>query len=89
MLDRGGTVRAAARAVGVPEDAGYNWLRNSGLMMQRAAPRRYTAEEKVEFLRLVAQRQVIAAVAVELEIHRPPPTPGRGRRESSPAKRER
>ena len=69
--DRKDTVRAAARAVGVPEDAGYNWLRNSGLTMQRAAPRRYTAEEKVEFLRLVAQRQVISTVAVELGIHRP------------------
>ncbi|OMQ25317.1 hypothetical protein BK799_31060 [Rhodococcus sp. D-1] len=27
LLDRGGTVRAAARAVGVHENAGYNWLR--------------------------------------------------------------
>lgn len=36
LLDKGGTVRAAARAVGVHQDAGYNWLRKSGLTMQHA-----------------------------------------------------
>ena len=29
ILDRGGTVRAAARAAGVHENAGYNWLRKT------------------------------------------------------------
>ena len=29
LLDKGGTVRAAARTVGVHEDAGYNWLRKT------------------------------------------------------------
>ncbi|WP_336873970.1 transposase [Rhodococcus qingshengii] len=47
LLDRGGTVRAAARAVGVHEGAGYNWLRKNGLAMARAAPRTYLADLKV------------------------------------------
>ena len=55
LLDRGGTVRAAARAVGVHENAGYNWLRKPGLTMARAAPRTYPAELKAEFLRLVRE----------------------------------
>ena len=49
LLDKGGTVRAAARAVGVHQDAGYHWLRNSGLTMQRATPRTYAPEDKAEF----------------------------------------
>jgi len=71
ILDRGGTIRAAARAVGVNENAGYNWLRKTGLTMQRAAPRIYSSEVKEEFLRLVRERQIISTVARELDIHRP------------------
>jgi IS30 family transposase len=71
LLDRGGTVRAAARAAGVHEDAGYNWLRKTGLTMQRASPREYSVELKAEFLRLVRERQIISTVAPELGIHRP------------------
>lgn len=71
VLDRGGTVRAAALAVGVHENAGYNWLRNTGLTMQRAAPRVYSPELKEQFLRLVHERQIISTVARELGIHRP------------------
>jgi transposase-like protein len=71
VLDRGGTVRAAARAVGVHENAGYNWLRRTGLTMQRATPRVYPAELKADFLRLVRERQIISTVARELGIHRP------------------
>ena len=71
LLDKGGTVRAAARAVGVHENAGYNWLRKTGLTMARAAPRTYPAELKAEFLRLVREREIISTVAHELGIHRP------------------
>lgn len=71
VLDRGGTVRAAALAVGAHENAGYNWLRNTGLTMQRAAPRVYSPELKEQFLRLVHERQIISTVARELGIHRP------------------
>jgi IS30 family transposase len=71
VLDRGGTVRAAAKAVGIPENAGYNWLRHTGLTMQRATPRVYSAELKAEFLRLVRERQIISTVARELGIARP------------------
>jgi transposase-like protein len=70
LLDRGGTVRAAARALGVNENAGYNWLRKTGLTMKRAAPRIYPPELKTEFLRLVSERQIISSVAVELGIQR-------------------
>jgi IS30 family transposase len=66
LLDMGGTVRAAARAVGVHQDAGYNWLRNSGLTMQRATPRKYTAEDKAEFFRRLAANPNVSAVAREL-----------------------
>nr|THJ66120.1 hypothetical protein EU244_28225 [Rhodococcus qingshengii] len=71
LLDRGGTVRDAARAVGVHENAGYNWLRKTGLTMARAAPRPYPAELKAEFLRLVREREIISTVAHDLGIHRP------------------
>lgn len=71
ILDRGGTVRAAARAAGVHENAGYNWLRKTGLTMQRATPRIYPPELKEEFLRLVRERQIISTVARELGIRRP------------------
>ncbi|SNS45572.1 Transposase [Micrococcales bacterium KH10] len=71
ILDRAGTIRAAARAVGVNENAGYNWLRKTGLTMQRAAARIYSPEVKEEFLRLVRERQIISTVARELDIHRP------------------
>ena len=66
LLDKGGTVRAAARAVGVHQDAGYNWLRNSGLTMQRAAPRTYSPEDKAEFFRRLADNPNVSAVAREL-----------------------
>lgn len=71
LLDKGGTVRAAARADGVHEDAGHNWLRKTGLTMQRATPRQYSPELKAEFLRLVRERQIISTVARELGIHKP------------------
>lgn len=63
LIDRGGTVRAAATAAGVHPAAAYTWLRQAGLTMQRASPRRYSAEEKAEFFRLVAIHQNVAKVA--------------------------
>jgi IS30 family transposase len=66
LIDRGGTVRAAAKAVGVHEDAAYTWLRNAGLTMQRATPRKYTEQDKAEFFRLLALRPNVSAVAREL-----------------------
>lgn len=66
LLDKGGTVRAAARAIGVHQDAGYNWLRNSGLTMQRATPRTYSPEDKAEFFRRLADNPNVSAVAREL-----------------------
>jgi transposase, IS30 family len=72
-------VRAAAKVVGVHEDSAYTWLRYAGLSMQRATPRKYSDELKAEFLRLVAERQIISTVARELGIHRPRRTRGRAK----------
>jgi IS30 family transposase len=66
LLDMGGTVRAAARAVGVHQDAGYNWLRDCGLTMRRATPRKYSAKDKAEFFRRLARNPNVSAVAREL-----------------------
>ena len=39
LLDRDGSVRAAADAVGVNVHAAYSWIRQAGLAMQRRAAR--------------------------------------------------
>lgn len=66
MVDRGGTVRAAAAAAEVHESAAYTWLRNAGLTMQRATPRMYSAEEKAEFFRRLSANPNVSAVAKEM-----------------------
>lgn len=66
LIDNGGTARAAARACGVNPDAAYNWLRQAGLSMLRSTPRTYSAEEKEEFFRRLAENPNVSAVAREL-----------------------
>ncbi len=70
LIDRGGTVRAAAEAVGVPAGAAYSWVRAAGLSMQRAKPRVYTDEEKAEFFRRLELTPNVSAVARELGYRR-------------------
>ena len=70
LLDRGGTIRAAAKAVAVHEAAAYSWVRAAGLTMGRPAARVYTAEEKAEFFRLLEERPNVSAVARELGFNR-------------------
>ena len=70
LLDRGGTVRAAAAAVGVSADIGYRWCRRAGVSSPRGRPRSYTVEEKAEFFRLLQLRGNVSAVARELGLHR-------------------
>lgn len=70
ILDRGGTVRAAARSAGVSEHAAYRWVSASGLSMFRATPRQYTAEEKADFFRRLAVNPNVSAVAKEMGIPR-------------------
>lgn len=70
LLDRGGTIRAAARAAGVHEQAAYSWVRAAGLTMGRPPARVYTAEEKAEFFRLLEERPNVSAVAKELGFKR-------------------
>ena len=66
LIDRGGTVRAAAAAAGVHEDAAYRWLRQAGLSMNRATPRSYSEQDKAEFFRRLALNPNVSAVAREL-----------------------
>ena len=70
LIDKGGTVRAAAKAAGVGEAAAYRWMRQAGLSMQRATPRTFSAEEKAEFFRRLALNPNVSAVAKELGITR-------------------
>ena len=71
LLDKGGSVRAAAEAAGVHPEAAYSWVRQAGLTMQRTAPRKYSAAQKADFLRVATERMNISAAARELGIHRP------------------
>ena len=70
LVDRGGSVRAAAVAAGVSQDAAYRWMRQAGLSMQRATPRQYSKEQKDEFFRLIAADPNVAAAARALGITR-------------------
>ena len=66
LIDKGGTVRSAAKAVGVHEDAAYRWLRQAGLSMQRATPRKFSERDKAEFFRRLALNPNVSAIAREL-----------------------
>lgn len=66
LMDRGGTVRAAAEAAGVHPEAAYTWLRSAGLTVRRATPRKYTDADKAAFFALLAERKNVSAVAKEL-----------------------
>ena len=70
LIDRGGSVRAAAIAVGVHPDAGYKWMKQAGLSTPRSTQRRYSAEEKALFFRRLAEGSNISAVARELGFNR-------------------
>lgn len=70
LIDRGGTVRVAAREAGVSDDAAYRWMRQAGLTMQRATPRKFSAEDKAEFFRRLALNPNVSAIARELGITR-------------------
>jgi transposase, IS30 family len=66
LVDRGGTVRAAALAAGVHPDAAYTWLRGAGLTMRRRAPRVYTDLERSAFLSLLGELGNVRAAAAAL-----------------------
>ncbi len=65
-LDRGGTMRAAAAVAGVHSDAGYRWVRRSGMASPRGKPRAYSQEDRAAFFRMLALRGNVSAVAREL-----------------------
>lgn len=66
VVDKGGTVRAAALAAGVGESAAYRWIQQASLSMYRATPRIYTADEKAEFFRRLARVPNVSIVAKEM-----------------------
>lgn len=70
LIDRGGSVRAAALSVGVHPDRGYRWMRQAGLSTPRSTQRRYTPEEKAEFFRHLAIGGNVSAVARGLGLNR-------------------
>jgi len=70
LIDRGGSVRAAALAVGAHPDAGYRWMKAAGLSTPRSTQRRYTDAHKTEFLRRLGQVGNVSAVARELGVNR-------------------
>lgn len=70
LIDRGGSVRAAAAAVGVHPDAGYRWMKRSGLSTPRSTQRRYTAAEKARFFTRLGEVGNVSAVARELGLNR-------------------
>ena len=70
LIDRGGSVRAAAISVGVHPDAGYKWMKLAGLSTPRSTQRKHSAEDKAEFFRRLAVVGNVSAVARELGFNR-------------------
>ena len=70
LIDRGGSVRAAALAVGVSPDRGYRWMKQAGLSTPRSTQRKHTPEDKAEFFRRLAVSGNVSAVARELGFNR-------------------
>jgi hypothetical protein len=44
VIDRSGSVRAAAIAVGAHPDRGYQWMKQAGLSTPRSTQHKYTAQ---------------------------------------------
>lgn len=70
LIDRGGSVRAAAVASGAHPDRGYQWMKQAGLSTPRSTQRKYTAAEKAEFFKRLAEVGNVSAVARELGLNR-------------------
>lgn len=66
ILDRGGTVRAAAGSAGVSEHAAYRWVSAAGLSMLRAAPASTPLRKKADFFGRLALNPNVSAVAQEM-----------------------
>ena len=70
LIDRGGSVRAAALAVGAHPDRGYQWMKRAGLSTPCSTQRKYSPDDKAEFFRRLAEGGTISAVARELGFNR-------------------
>lgn len=64
LLDRGGSVQAAALSAGVSPDRGYRWMKQAGLSTPRSTQRKHSPEDKAEFLQAArCERQRLGARA--------------------------
>lgn len=70
LIDRGGSVRAAAVEIDAHPGAGYEWMRQEGLPTPRSTQRKYSDAEKAEFLRRLAVVGNASPVARELGFNR-------------------
>ena len=70
LIDRGGSICAAALAIGVHPDAGYKWMKQAGLSTPRSSQRTYTDAEKAKFFRRLAEVGNVSLVARELGFNR-------------------
>jgi IS30 family transposase len=70
LIDRGGSVRAAALAVGAHPERGYKWMKQAGLSTPRSRQRTHTPEDRAEFFRRLAITPNVSAVARELGFNR-------------------
>jgi len=70
LIDRGGSVRAAALAAGVSPDRGYRWMKQVGLSTPRSAQRAYSDEDKAGFFARLGEVGNVSAVARELGFNR-------------------
>jgi IS30 family transposase/transposase-like protein len=66
LVDRGSSVRAAARSLGISPDLAYKWRSNTGIAAKRSPNRVYSAEEKAEFFRRLELNRNVTAVAREM-----------------------
>ena len=69
LIDRGGTVRAAAKAAGVHEDACLHMVAAGRSVDAAGDAAQVLREEKAEFFRRLALSPNVSAVARELGIH--------------------
>ncbi|ANI90898.1 Transposase for insertion sequence element IS1086 [Dietzia timorensis] len=70
LIDQGQSVRAASKSVGASPDAGYRWVKQAGLNVRRATPRKFTRAEEDEFFRRLQATPNVSAVARSMGINR-------------------
>jgi len=70
LIDRGGSVRAAAQRVAVDPSTAYRWMKAAGLSTPRSTQRQYSPEQKAAFLKRLVEVGNVSAVAREFGFNR-------------------